>query len=322
MYMIETEGLKKSFTVPRLRKKVEAVRGVDLHVVQGEIFGFLGPNGAGKTTTQRLLTTLLSPDGGKAQVAGHDLIREPLRVRERIGAISQSGGADENATGRENLVLQARFYGMSGRAAKVRAAELIANLEMAAFADRMVRTYSGGQRRRLDLGLGIVHRPALLFLDEPSSGLDPQSRALLWQEVRALQQAGTTIFLTTHYLEEADALCNRLAIIDGGTIVAEGTPVQLKQRIAGDVITLTLDHHTEVQSHAHALLHEQPFVRDIKDDEKALQVYVDNGEEALAQILHLLEGAHLAVHAVALSRPSLDTVFLHLTGHAFKDTSH
>ncbi|MEO6891539.1 MAG: ATP-binding cassette domain-containing protein, partial [Ktedonobacteraceae bacterium] len=234
MTIIEIQDLWKSFRVRG--KGVEAVRGIDLRVEEGEIFGFLGPNGAGKTTTLRVLATLLPPDKGRAIVAGHDLLREPARVRASIGYVGQAGGADGMASGRENLVLQARLYGMTKDAATKRAAELIADLEMAPFADRLARTYSGGQRRRLDLALGIAHRPALLFLDEPSIGLDPQSRAHLWEEVRKLHASGTTIFLTTHYLEEADSLCDRLAIIDDGKIVAEGTPTQLKQQIAGDVI--------------------------------------------------------------------------------------
>lgn len=198
MAMIEARGLEKRFR--SRRGVVEAVRGVDLAVGEGEIFGFLGPNGAGKTTTLRILATLLAPDGGEAEVAGCDLLGEPARVRERIGYVGQAGGADIAATGRENLVLQARLYGSDLARARERAAWLIGALDLGPFADRPAKTYSGGQRRRLDLGLGLAHEPSVLFLDEPTTGLDPQSRARLWGEVRRLREAGTTVFLTTHYM--------------------------------------------------------------------------------------------------------------------------
>jgi ABC-2 type transport system ATP-binding protein len=220
--MIETHGLRKTFKARG--RTVEAVADVDLAVRAGEIFGFLGPNGPGKTTTLRMLATLLPPDGGSARIAGCDLRTEPRRVRERIGYVGQAGGTTPMATGRGELVLQGRLYGMSKAQARARAAELLAMVELEAAADRPTKTYSGGQRRRLDVALGLAHRPRVLFLDEPTTGLDPQSRAHLWDEVRALHRSGVTIFLTTHYLDEADALCDRVAIIDEGRIVAEGTP--------------------------------------------------------------------------------------------------
>src|SRR5579859_7479892 len=238
MPIIEVEALWKSFKTMRDRKRVQvdALSGVDLQVQEGEIFGFLGPNGAGKTTMLRILATLLPPDKGRAMVAGYDLLREPKKVRSRIGYVSQIGGADSMSTGRENLILQARLYDLSASAAQKRAAELITNLEITPFADRIVHSYSGGQRRRLDLTLGLVHQPKLLFLDEPTLGLDPQSRAQLWDEVRKLHAVGATIFLTAHYLEEADSMCDRLAIIDTGKIVAEGTPVYFfKQKTAYEI---------------------------------------------------------------------------------------
>jgi ABC-2 type transport system ATP-binding protein len=318
MSVIEAQDLWKSFK--SRQGTVEALRGVSLCVEAGEIFGFLGPNGAGKTTTLRILATLLPPDKGRAIVTGHDLLRAPGKVRASIGYIGQMGGTDSTATGRENLLLQAQLYGMTRRAAQERAASLIEQLEMASFADRFVRTYSGGQRRRLDLALGFVHRPALLFLDEPSLGLDPQTRAHLWQEVRALRTAGATLFLTTHYLEEADNLCDRLAIIDGGRIVAEGTPIQLKQQIVGDVLTLRLEERSDVAlQRAQELLRMCPYVRDIQGEQEGLQVYVEQGEESLVKILRLLEEAQIGVTSVALARPSLDDVFLRKTGRSLRD---
>ncbi len=317
MHMIEVQNLWKRFK--SRQGTVEAVCGISLCVEAGEIFGFLGPNGAGKTTTLRILATLLPPDKGQAIVAGHDLLREPAKVRASIGYIGQMGGADSAATGRENLLLQARLYGISGRAARERVAALIEQLEMASFADRPARTYSGGQRRRLDLALGLVHRPVLLFLDEPSLGLDPQSRALLWEEVRALRAAGATLFLTTHYLEEADSLCDRLAIIDDGHIVAEGSPAQLKQQIAGDVLTLRLEEPEIARERALELLRSSPQVRTLREERDYFQLYVDRGEESLVKILHALEAAQIGVASVALARPSLEDVFLQQTGHSLRD---
>jgi ABC-2 type transport system ATP-binding protein len=319
MPIIETEDLRKTFK--SRGGAVEAVKGVDLRVEAGEVFGFLGPNGAGKTTTLRMLTTLLPPSGGRATVAGHDLLREPQRVRERIGYVSQAGGTERLATGRENLVLQARLYGLDRATARARADELIAALDLAAFADRRAGSYSGGQRRRLDLALGLVHRPPLVFLDEPTTGLDPQSRARLWDEVRRLRAEGTTLFLTTHYLDEADALCDRLAIIDDGRIVAEGTPDSLKRQVAGDVVTLGLDSQNGALHRADDLLRAMPFVRESQQDDGALRLYVDRGEEALPAILRALDGAGLPLRAIALARPSLDDVFLRQTGRSLREAT-
>jgi ABC-2 type transport system ATP-binding protein len=316
MPIIETHDLRKSFKARKAT--VEAVRGVDLRVEAGELFGFLGPNGAGKTTTLRMLATLLQPSSGTATVAGCDLLREPARVRERIGYVGQTGGVDSSATARENLVLQARLYGMRKAEAHARAAELIDTLELGAFADR-AGNYSGGQKRRLDLALGMVHHPALLFLDEPTSGLDPQSRARLWEEVRKLRAGGTTVFLTTHYLEEADVLCDRLAIMDGGRIVAEGTPDTLKRQIAGDVVTIGLATHNGELRRAQDLLRGQPFVRELHAGEETMQLYVERGEDALPAILRTLDGAGLQLNTIALARPTLDDVFLRQTGRSLRE---
>lgn len=322
MNIIETQNLRKSFKTRQGKGKaqvVEAVQGIDMIVKQGEIFGFLGPNGAGKTTTLRMLSTLLQPDSGSAMVVGHDLLQEPGRVRERIGYVSQAGGTDPHLTARENLVLQAQLYGMNRAAANLRAEELISTLDLKAFADRLAKTYSGGQKRRLDMALSMAHRPALLYLDEPTTGLDPQSRARMWDEVKSLRDQGTTVFLTTHYLDEADALCDRLAIIDNGQIVADGTPDALKRQIAGDVVTLGLESHNGAVMHARDLLNGQPFVREIQPGDGQIQLYVERGEEALPAILRLLDGENLNIQAISLSRPSLDDVFLRKTGRSLRE---
>ena len=296
---------------------VEAVAGIDLEVYAGEIFGFLGPNGAGKTTTLRMLATLLPLTSGDATVAGQDLRRHPGEVRRRIGYVGQRGGADPEITGRSELIFEARLYGMSSAEARLRAAELIETLELESCADRKVSTYSGGQKRRLDVGVGLVHRPQLLFLDEPTTGLDPQSRARMWDEVRQLRDEGTTVFLTTHYLEEADALCNRVAIIDHGKIVAEGTPDELKRAVAGDLVTVGVSGDVEA---ALRLLQPQPFVREASIAGGELRVYVDRGETAIPAILRLLDKAGLELTTVALSRPSLDDVFLRSTGRSLRES--
>ncbi|HEV2415641.1 MAG TPA: ATP-binding cassette domain-containing protein [Candidatus Dormibacteraeota bacterium] len=314
--MIETRGLRRVFK--SRRREVVAVAGVDLRVQPGEIFGFLGPNGAGKTTTLRMLATLLPPSGGSARVAGCELATQPALIRERIGYVGQAGGADREITGRTELIFQGRLYGMSVEAARRRAAELIDMLELEGAADRKVSTYSGGQKRRLDIGLGLVHDPQLLFLDEPTTGLDPQSRARVWDEVRSMHDRGVTVFLTTHYLDEADALCDRVAIIDYGKIVAEGTPEELKRAVAGDVVTLTVGGERQ---RAFDLIKDQAFVREAKLDHDSMQLYVDRGEVAMPLILRLLEDANMQLLTVELHRPSLDDVFLRQTGRSLRESA-
>jgi ABC-2 type transport system ATP-binding protein len=312
--MIETHDLRRTF---RSRKtEVEAVRGVDLAVGAGEIFGFLGPNGAGKTTTLRMLATLITPTSGEATVAGADLRRQPQQVRERIGYVPQGGSTDPAETGRGELVLQGRLYGMDKARARARAAEVLAALDLEGAADRTINTYSGGMKRRLDVGLGIVHRPHVLFLDEPTTGLDPQARARMWEEIQRLRDGGTTVFLTTHYLEEADALADRLAIIDHGRIVAEGTADELKRQVAGDVVTLGVNGATERVLETVRL---QPFVREATGEDGVVRLYVDRGETAVPQLLRLLDGAGLEAASIALHRPSLDDVFLRQTGRSLRD---
>jgi ABC-2 type transport system ATP-binding protein len=230
MNVIEISGLKKVFSSKN--GPVFAVNGINFTVTKGEIFGLLGPNGAGKTTTMRMLTTLLKPTSGSAFIAGYDLQNQSDMIRTHIGYVSQKGGLERNATARENLVLQARIYGMSALQAQDRAQQLISALDLASFSDRLVETYSGGQRRRVDIALGMVHSPAILFLDEPTIGLDPRSRAHIWQEIKKLKSYGTTILFTTHYLDEADMFCDRVAIINHGQVVALGTPKDLKSEIS------------------------------------------------------------------------------------------
>jgi ABC-2 type transport system ATP-binding protein len=314
--MIETHDLRRTFT--SRKGAVDAVAGVDLDVKKGEIFGFLGPNGAGKTTTLRMLSTLLPPSSGDATVAGFDLRRDPAKVRYQIGYVSQEGSSAPEVPGRTELVMQGRLYGMSKARAVERAAELIAALELADCADRATKTFSGGQKRRLDIGIGLMHLPQLLFLDEPTTGLDPQSRARMWDEVRKLRDTGTTVFLTTHYLEEADALCDRIAIIDHGKIVALGTPDELKRQVAGDVVVVGTGDGAE---RALALLTNQPFVREATLANGIVRLYVDRGETAMPQILRTLDSAGIALASLSLNRPSLDDVFLRQTGRSLRDAA-
>ena len=298
---------------------VNAVNGVNLQVQAGEVFGFLGPNGAGKTTTLRILTTLLTPDSGDAFVAGFDVKKNPDQVRRSIGYVSQAGGADMPATGRENLILQAKLYGMKAKVASARADELIKLMELSEFADRIVYTYSGGQRRRLDVALGLLNHPSILFLDEPTTGLDPQNRANLWEQIEKLKSEGTTIFITTHYLEEADALCDRLAIIDNGKIVAEGTPEELKKQVAGECITISFENFGEKAPRLISVLEKCEFMRKIKSGEGILRLYVNDGAKAITEIIRILTEQEIVLTTISLSAPSLDDVFFSQTGHSLRD---
>jgi ABC-2 type transport system ATP-binding protein len=326
--MIEVSGLRKSYRTRRGRKatSVEAVRGVDFVVQSGEIFGFLGPNGAGKSTTLRMLATLLRPDGGDAMIAGADLRRAPAQVRERIGFVAQTSGTYDHSTGRRDLVHEARMYGVSKSTAKGLAEAAIAAFHLEDFVDRPIRTYSGGQRRRLDVALGVIHSPQVIFLDEPTAGLDPPSRARMFQEVRRLRDQGMTIFLTTHYLDEADALCDRISIIDAGLIVAEGTPSELKREISGDVVIVDLAVSDTTGApepatilEASKILTEQPCVDSCEAIEHTLRLYVDSAATAIPQIMRALSGKGIEPGAIETRRPSLDDVFLAKTGRTLAD---
>jgi ABC-2 type transport system ATP-binding protein len=300
---------------------IRAVDNLDLEVAAGQIFGFLGPNGAGKTSTLRMLATLLPIDSGEATVAGVDVRRQPAKVRRHIGYVGQFGGADGLATGREDLMLQGQLNGMNSAAVKKRTEELIDVLDLREFADRKGSTYSGGQRRRLEVALGIVHRPEVLFLDEPTTGLDPQNRANLWVQIRKLRDAGTTIFLTTHYLEEADALSDRVAIMDHGKIVAQGTSKELKQQIAGDSVLFSFKNDGEIIDKAITLFKKQPYVREVTKEGEQVRLYVTDSAAALPELLRLLDKENIAVKTMALSEPTLDDVFLRQTGRSLRDTA-
>jgi ABC-2 type transport system ATP-binding protein len=299
---------------------VRAVDGIDLEVESGQVFGFLGPNGAGKTTTLRMLSTLLPIDSGEAMVAGYDVRKDPEKVRQHIGYVSQLGGADRLASGIEDLVLQGRLYGMGRAEAARRAAELIQALDLGDFAHRRVSTYSGGQKRRLHVALGLMHHPDILFLDEPTTGLDPQNRSNLWVQIKKLRDSGTTIFLTTHYLEEADALSDCLAIMDHGKIVAEGTSRELKQQISGDSVIFSVKNDGGDIARSLDVLKQQPYVREAAIEGEQVHLYVREGAVALPELIRRLDRENIAVKTIALSEPTLDDVFLRKTGRSLRDT--
>ena len=305
---IEAHDLRREFP-----GGVVAVDGIDLEVRQGEIFGLLGPNGAGKTTTVRMLTTLLRPTAGQATVAGFDIFREQRSIRGAIGVALQEAGLDPIATGQELLQLQARLFGIGSAEAKTRAAELLELVGLVDAADRRIKTYSGGMKRRLDLASALVHRPRVLFLDEPTEGLDPASRQALWQEVERLNtKFGVAVVLTTHYMEEADQLADRLAIVDQGRIVAQGTPAELKAAIGGDIVTVAVD--ADRSDESRQALQGLEGLREIRPDQAGLTLFVDDGSTFVANLIRALDAAAVPVRSVALAQPSLDEVFLRTTG--------
>ena len=310
--MIEADGLCRTFKTKT--GPVQAVSDLSFHVAAGEIVGFLGQNGAGKTTTLRMLTTLLRPTAGTAAVAGRDLNADPGGVRRRIGFVAQSGGTSPSASVRSELVLQGRLYQMPQADAVRRAEELMAEFELADLAERPTITLSGGQRRRLDIALGLVHQPGLVFLDEPSAALDPQSRNLLWRHIlRVRESSGTTVFLSTHYLDEADALCDRVLIIDQGRIVAEDSPAALKQRLGHDTVTIEVPERTEAAREALAC---HPAVKDITLQGTTLRLKVEHNDRVLMEFLRTLDVAAVEPQSLQVVRPTLDDVFLSVTGRA------
>jgi ABC-2 type transport system ATP-binding protein len=319
MSVIATNQLTKVFP-----GGVRAVDAVDFEVVAGEVFGFLGPNGAGKTTTIKMLNTLIQPTSGTAVISGFDIRNDPGEVRKRIGYVGQDVGVDEYATGRENLRLYGHFYRLDSGAIKQREKELFELVDLTGYEDKMVSTYSGGMRKRLDIAMGLVHQPDVIFLDEPTVGLDPQTRVHIWEYIRNLAKVmGVTIFLTTHYMEEADQLADRIAIIDRGKIMAMGTPGELKQSISGDAVTVSPfvtkdDECREFIRRAESALSGQPFVIRTQAMDSELAVYVEHGEVAVPNIMRLLSDEGLEVKSVSVSRPSLDDVFLKYTGRTIR----
>ena len=311
---IEARGLVKTY-----RGDVRALDGVSLAAEAGSVFGLLGPNGAGKSTAVKILTTLSRPDAGEAFVAGHDVLRHPARVRRAIGCVAQKSGLDLQATGRENLLLQGRVYGMRGKALRSRAQELIGRFGLAEAADRTVKTYSGGMQRKLDVAVGLMHRPQVLFLDEPTTGLDPEARVDMWSEIARLAgDEGLTILMTTHYLEEADSLARRLAIVDRGKVVAEGTPDELKGEMRGDAIHVELEERA-LDGEVRRALERVPDLYDVAVEARALRARADSGARAVPAVLAALEAEGVKVASVTVSRPSLDDVYLRYAGRSFNE---
>ncbi|OYD71712.1 ABC-2 type transport system ATP-binding protein [Rhodococcus sp. OK302] len=317
--MIETKALTKHFV--QGKKLVEAVKGVTLDVAEGELVALLGPNGAGKSTTLRMLTTLLEPTSGTAKVAGFDVSDARSEVRSRLGYVGQGNGAGHNQRVRDELVTQGLCYGMTKPSSQVRADELLGDLELEELATRKVSTLSGGQRRRLDIALGLVHRPPLLFLDEPTTGMDPQSRANLWEHIlRLRREMGTTIVLTTHYLEEADSMAERVIVIDEGTVIADNTAVALKADLAGDHLVVTFETAEEARIAASAA-QQLITVREIEVDGSRLSIRASQGDSTLPVLLRDSESRGAHVLTADITRPTLDDVFLTLTGRSLRESA-
>jgi len=308
---IEVQALVKTYP-----NNVRALDGLTFAVPAGTVFGLLGPNGAGKSTTVKVLNTLSRPDSGIARVAGLDVVQQPDAVRRSVGCVAQKSGVDINATGRENLTLQGQFYGLRGAALKARVSHLLERFGLAAAADREARGYSGGMKRKLDVAMGLIHTPRVLFLDEPTTGLDPEARADLWTEIARLSGDGITVLLTTHYLEEADQLAHKLAIVDRGRVVAEGTPDSLKGELSGDAIQVDLAHAVE-ESRVRAALAGIPALREIAIEGATVRARAEKGGTAVPGMITSLEAAGARVASVRVTRPSLEDVYLRHTGRTF-----
>ena len=314
MNAIVAEGLVKIY---RSRKnEVRALDGLDLAVEEGTVLGMLGPNGAGKTTTVRILTTLLRPDAGRATVAGLDVVRQSQQIRRVIGLSGQYAAVDENLTGRENLWLFGRLYQLSSAEARRRADDLLEQFGLADAADRVVKTYSGGMRRRLDLASALTGRPRILFLDEPTTGLDPRGRLGMWEVIRGLVREGVTLLLTTQYLEEADELAHTIAVVDQGRIIARGTADELKAKVGGERIEVVVHNRDDIGRAAQVLSGESGSDATIDDHVRKITVPAKGGARRLAQVVRDLDEAQITIDDIALRRPTLDDVFLTLTGHA------
>jgi ABC-2 type transport system ATP-binding protein len=312
MDAIVVEDLHKRY------KDVQALDGVTFSVRDGEVFGLLGPNGAGKSTTVRTLTTLTQPDSGRALVVGEDVVKHPARVRRAIGYVAQDSGVDWEATGRENMMLQGRIHGMAGAQLRKRVDELLELVGLRDAADRVARGYSGGMKRRLDIAIGLVHQPRVLFLDEPTTGLDPEARAAMWEEVERLAAAESlTILLTTHYLEEADRLAERVAIVSRGKVVVEGTPDDLKSNLRGELVTVELGDVDGRVENAAQLVRDLEGAHEVSVDGRLVRARVPNGASAIPSILGALDANGFPVTSVTTQRPSLDDVYLHYTGRDF-----
>jgi ABC-2 type transport system ATP-binding protein len=310
---IEAEGLVKTYP-----KGVTALDGLSFEVSSGEVFALLGPNGAGKSTVVKILTTLTVPDTGRACVRGFDVVTAPERVRRAVGVVSQGSGVDGQATGRENLRLQGQLYGLRGANLEQRLDELLEGFGLTEAADRVARGYSGGMKRRLDIAMALVHDPDVLFLDEPTTGLDPEVRAEIWQEIsRLAREHGKTVLLTTHYLEEADELAARLAIVDRGRVVAEGTPDELKLQLRGDAIQVELA--AETNGAVHDALERLGGIREVVVDGRVLRARADDGGRAIPAVLQALEARGVEVASVRVARPSLDDVYLRHAGRSFEE---
>jgi ABC-2 type transport system ATP-binding protein len=315
--MIDSRGLRRVYKTRK--EEVEAVRGVDFTVATGEIVGFLGPNGAGKTTTLRMLTTLLEPTGGEATVAGSDLRLDPVGVRRSIGYVAQGGSTDPEARAGEEIVDHARMYGITAAVARSNGETLFGQLDLDGMWDRQCKTLSGGQRRRLDIAMGLVHKPGLIFLDEPSTGLDPQSRANLWEHIERLRsELDTTVFLTTHYMDEADVLCDRILVIDDGSIVAQGTPEELKRRVAGDSVVLDFEDQRSTVVVADLVSH-LDGATDPTIEGTEVRFQVPDGASALPSLLRAMVERNVDATGVQVHRPTLDDVFLTMTGRSLRD---
>ena len=318
--MIEARGLVRTFKTKRGRgtNLVHAVQGVDLDVADGEIVGFLGPNGAGKTTTMRMLATLIKPTAGTATVAGCDLAEDPVGVRRRIGYVAQNGSTLPEAIAGDEVVAHARLYGVPKATAIARGQKLFDELDLPGMWRRQSKTLSGGQRRRLDIVMGLIHDPKLIFMDEPTTGLDPQARANLWEHIRGLRERGATIFLTTHYLDEADALCDRILVIDHGKIVASGTPEELKQQVSGDAVKLTLADASQVET-VSKIASSLPGATEAETDSNTVTFRIPQGGSVLPGLLRSIDLQGIELAGVEVHRPTLDDVFLTMTGRSLRD---